>query len=284
MGGRGCRLPRHPAIGYALATPDGGELDGDGRRRRVGGGRECRPTMDVGLREAAVVRAGRILGAVAAGAVWVLALGWSIGLLGAMGVAAADRFDAAVARFDERLAASELAFDAMEAEVVEAELALERSDGRVQDPQTRARLDAAHADAGREIDRLEDALAGQVVGRRVRAAAPSRVALAAPLASGGARRRRPRAAVERGLPGGVRGAADGRGGGRPLDGRVGGRARRRARGGARRADRSGLDDGPRGARRPDDGRVRRRGADRDRRAATTSSRRASASSTCATTS
>ena len=109
-------------------------------------------------------RAGRILGAVAAGAVWVLALGWSIGLLGAMGIAAADRFDAAVARFDERMAASEIAFGAMEAEVVEAELALERSDGRVHDPETRARLDAAHADAGREIDRLEDALAGQVVG------------------------------------------------------------------------------------------------------------------------
>ena len=112
----------------------------------------------------AVPRAGRILGAVAAGAVWVLALGWSIGLLGAMGVGAADHFDAAVARFDERMAASEIAFEAMEAEVVEAELALERSDGRVHDPETRARLDAAHADAGREIDRLEDALAGQVVG------------------------------------------------------------------------------------------------------------------------
>jgi len=125
----------------------GGSADDHGRRPPRGRG----------------VRAGRILGAVAAGAVWVLALGWSIGLLGAMGVAAADDFDAAVVRFDERTAASEIALEAMEAEVVEAELALERSDGRVHDPQTRARLDAAHADAGREIDRLEDALAGHVV-------------------------------------------------------------------------------------------------------------------------
>ena len=132
--------------GGDTSVADGGAAD-HGRRPPRGRGR----------------RAGRILGAVAAGAGWVLALGWSIGLLGAMGVAAAGRFDAAVARFDERMAASEIAFEAMEAEIVEAELALERSDGRVHDPEARARLHAAHADAGREIDRLEDALAGQVV-------------------------------------------------------------------------------------------------------------------------
>jgi hypothetical protein len=48
--------------------------------------------------------------------------------------------------------------------VLEAELALERSDGRVQDSATWARLDAAHANAGREIERLQDTLAGQVAG------------------------------------------------------------------------------------------------------------------------
>ena len=42
MGGADAGLPRHPWIGYALATPDGWELDGDGRRRRVGGGPGCR--------------------------------------------------------------------------------------------------------------------------------------------------------------------------------------------------------------------------------------------------
>ena len=211
------------------------------------------------------VRAGRILGAVAVVTVWVLALGWSIGLLGAMGVAAADHFDAAVVRFDERMAASEIAFEAMEAEVVEAELALERSDGRVHDPQTRERLDAAHADAGREIDRLEDALADQVVG--VESARPLPPAWLWPHLWHGAARDvdtlEPPSNAD--FQAEVSGAAGGRERGRPIDGRVGGRARRGARGGARRPGRSGLDDGSRGARRPDDGRVRRRDADRDLR-------------------
>ena len=109
-------------------------------------------------------RAGLIIAAVAAGVAWVLVLAWSITLLGALGTVAADRFEAAVDRFDERRATSELAFATMEAEVLEAELALERSDDRVQDSQSWARLDAAHANAGREIERLQDALAGQVAG------------------------------------------------------------------------------------------------------------------------
>ena len=109
-------------------------------------------------------RAGLIIAAVAAGVAWVLVLAWSITLLGALGTVAADRFEAAVDRFDERRATSELAFATMEAEVLEAELALERSDDRVQDSQTWARLDAAHASAGREIERLQDTLAGQVAG------------------------------------------------------------------------------------------------------------------------
>ncbi len=109
-------------------------------------------------------RAGALIAAVAAGVALVLALAWSITLLGAMGTVAVDRFEAAVERFDERRGTSELAFATMEAEVLEAELALDRSDGRVQDSQTRTRLDAAHAGAGREIERLQDTLAGQVAG------------------------------------------------------------------------------------------------------------------------